>query len=321
MQMSRSTQAAFRNYALAALIVFCTAGIALTCSPAGAQSPVQSGTQQADEKVPPVQITEQPGGKSFATPGAAAAAVYAAASRNDEKDLLNILGPGAKELIMWTDDAEVRKQHHEEFVHRYDQMHRLVREPDNTVALYVGSDNWPAPIPLVQYKGAWYFDAALGQQEVMYRRIGQNEMEALQVCNALLDAEKDYFANAQQYTTKFVSTAGSHDGLYWAGADGSKSPIGPYLAHAGIDASGGTESDKPYHGYYYRILSLQGAPQNKTGAFAIVAFPADYRMSGVMTFIVDQSGDAHEKDLGDSTDRAARGISSFNSDSSWKKVE
>ena len=320
MQMSRSMTVALRKYALVALAVSCGVGIALTCSPAGAQSRVQSGAQQSDDKVPPVQITEQPQGKSFPTPEAAAAAVYAAASRNDEKDLLNILGPGAKELIMWTDDAEVRKQHHEEFVHRYDQMHRLVREPDNTVALYVGSDNWPAPIPLVQYKGAWYFDAALGAQEVMYRRIGRNEMEALQVCNALLDAEKDYFADAKQYTTKFVSTAGSHDGLYWTDTASAKSPIGPYLAHAGIDSSAGAASEKPYHGYYYRIVSSPGA-DSKTGAFSIVAFPADYRMSGVMTFTVDQNGVAYEKDLGSSTDHAAKAISSLNPHDSWKKVE
>jgi hypothetical protein len=317
MQISRSIEAGFRNYILTGLAVFFAVGMALACPLANAQT-----AQQSDEKVPPVQITEQPQGKSFHTPGAAAAALYAAACRNDEKDLLAILGPNSKELIMWTDDAEVRKEHHQEFMRKYDQMHRLVREPDNTVALYVGSDNWPMPIPLVEYKGAWYFDADLGKQEVMYRRIGRNEMEALQVCSALVDAEKEYFAKDQQYTTKFVSTAGSHDGLYWGGPDSSaKSPIGPYLAHAGIDPTATTETEKPYHGYYYRIVSSQGASGDKASAFAIVAFPADYRMSGVMTFIMDQNGNAYEKDLGQSTDQAARAISSFAPDSSWKKVE
>ncbi len=311
--MSRSMKASVRKYALAALAAFSALGIALACSPANAQ--------QGDEKVAPVQVTEQPQGKSFATPEAAAAALYAAACRNDEKDLLVILGPNAKDLIMWTDDAELRKQHHEEFMHRYDQMHRLVREPDNTVALYVGSDNWPVPVPLVEYKGAWYFDAALGKQEIMYRRIGRNEMEALQVCGALVDAEKDYFADSHQYTMKFVSSTGSHDGLYWAGTGSTKSPIGPYLAHAGIDASAGAASENPYHGYYYRIVSTQGAANGEAGAFAIVAFPADYRMSGVMTFTMDQNGVAYEKDLGSSTDHAAKEISSANTDSSWKKVE
>ena len=314
--MWRSTEQFIRRKALA--VVFAVLGAiaaSLACLPVGAQS-------QAAMKQPASELQEQSRGKSFASPEDAAAALYAAARRNDEDMLLMILGPGAKDVIRWSDDPAVRKAHREEFAQKYDQMHRLVKEPDDTVALYVGAENWPMPIPLVEYKGAWYFDAELGKQEIMYRRIGRNEVEALEVCHALVDAEKEYFGEAHQYTAKFVSTSGTHDGLYWSAAGGSaKSPIGPYLAHAGVSGSDGG-SLEPFHGYYYRILAGSQAEQGKmTGGFAIVAFPADYRSSGVMTFLMNQNGDAYEKDLGPQTNTLAKQISSFNPDSTWKKVE
>jgi Protein of unknown function (DUF2950) len=259
--------------------------------------------------------TEKPEGKAFAKPEAAAAALYAAAKRNDEAYLLTILGPDAKETIHWSDDPAERQEHRAQFANKYEQMHRLVKEPDNTVALYVGAENWPLPIPLVEYKGAWYFDAELGRQEIRYRRIGRNEMESLEVCRTLVDAEKEYRAIAHQFTAKFTSNDASHDGLYWKSADdAAKSPIGPYLAHAGVSGSNTTGS-QPFHGYYYRIL-LQG-PDN----LAIIAFPADYRSSGVMTFLVGQDGKAYEKDLGDQTAALSNQISSSHVDSSWKQVE
>jgi len=314
--MWRSIEQFLRRWAVAAFFaVFGAMAVSLACIPADAQS-------QATMKQSAAQPQEQPGGKSFASPEDAAAALYAAARRNDEDMLLMILGPGAKDVIRWSDDPAVRKAHREEFAQKYDQMHRLVKEPDDTVALYVGAENWPMPIPLVEYKGAWYFDAQLGKQEIMYRRIGRNEVEALEVCHALVDAEKEYFGEAHQYTAKFVSTSGTHDGLYWNAAGGSaKSPIGPYLAHAGVSGSDGG-SLEPFHGYYYRILAGSQAEQGKmTGGFAIVAFPADYRSSGVMTFLMNQNGDAYEKDLGPQTNTLAKQISSFNPDSTWKKVE
>jgi Protein of unknown function (DUF2950) len=259
--------------------------------------------------------SEQPKSKAFSKPEMAAAALYAAARKNDEQELLVILGPDAKQVVHWTDDADERRQQHAQFAQKYEQMHRLTKEPDNTVALYVGSENWPVPIPLVEYKGAWYFDAELGQQEIRYRRIGRNELEALEVCHALVDAEKEYHTGASAYTSKFVSGGDSHDGLYWKSGDSAaKSPIGPYLAHAGIDASGSAIGE-PYHGYYYRIL-LQGPD-----GFAIVALPAMYRSSGVMTFFMGQDGIAYQKDLGDQTTALAKEISSSHPDSSWKQVE
>jgi hypothetical protein len=272
--------------------------VVLACLPVSSQ---QSST------VP----NEQPKGKSFAKPGEAAAALYAAARRNDENELLVIFGPNAKEILEWTDDANERREQRAFFAQKYEQMHRLVREPDHTVALYVGSENWPFPVPLVEYKAAWYFDADLGQQEIRYRRIGRNEMEAMQVCHALVDAEKEYRAAAHAYTARFMSSNDSHDGLYWKSADNAaKSPIGPYLAHAGA----GEANAEPFHGYYYRIL-MQG------DGFSVLAFPAMYRSSGVMTFSVNQDGAEYEKDLGDQTSSVAKEINSSHPDSSWKQVE
>ncbi len=256
----------------------------------------------------------QPQGKSFARPDDAAAAIYAAARRNDEAELLVILGPDAKDIVEWSEDANERRVERAQFAQKYEQMHRLMREPDHTVALYVGAENWPFPVPIVEYRGAWYFDADLGRQEIRYRRIGRNEMEALEVCQALVDAEKEYYANAHAYTAKFMSTSDAHDGLYWKSTnDGGRSPIGPYLAHAGVESDGG--SAEPFHGYYYRIL-LQASE-----GFAIVAYPAEYRSSGVMTFITTSDGTAYENDLGEQTATAARQISSAHANDSWKKVE
>lgn len=310
--MSRSIKQSLRRQALpAVLVVSSVIAMTLACLPVDAQ---QAAAKQAS-----TQPSQPPGGRSFASPEDAVAALYASALRNDENELLAILGPGAKEVIHWNDDPAVRQARREEFVRKYDQMHRLVKEPDDTVALYVGAENWPAPIPLVEYKGAWYFDARLGKLEILYRRIGRNEIEALEVCHTLVDAEKEYFASAHHYTAKFVSTREARDGLYWVGS--AKSPIGPYLAHAGVSDSGGG-NHQAFHGYYYRVLALPGAQDGKTtGGFAVVAFPAEYRTSGVMTFLMDQNGNAYQKDLGPPTNKVARAVKAFNPDSSWKKVE
>jgi hypothetical protein len=274
--------------------------------------------QQQDASQPPptsnATPTVQPKGKSFPKPSDAAAAFYAAAKRNDDDEMLVILGPEAKEIVEWNDDPNERRELRAMFAQRYEQMHRLVREPDNTVALYVGAENWPMPIPLVKFHGAWYFDPTLGRQEIRYRRIGGNEMAALEVCRTLIDAEKEYQSTAHQYTAKFVSTDGTRDGLYWKTSDDSnRSPIGPYLAHAGIDS--GSANSMPFHGYYYRIVT------RGSDSYAILAFPAEYRSSGVMTFLVKPDGTAYEKDFGDQTATASKPPASSEADNSWKKVE
>jgi Protein of unknown function (DUF2950) len=278
--------------------------VALACLPAMAQDnlPTSNATP-----------TEQPKGKAFKKPSEAAAALYAAARRNDDSEMLMILGPDAKEIVEWSDNADQRREQREHFAEKYQQMHRLVKEPDNTVAIYVGSENWPVPIPLVEYHGAWYFDTDLGRQEIRYRRIGRNEMSALEVCRTLVDAEKEYYGNAHQYTAKFMSTSSSHDGLYWPTDGAEKSPIGPYLAHAGMSGPGATA--EPFHGYYYRI-QLQGAND-----FSVLAVPAEYRSSGVMTFYVKQDGAAYEKDLGDQTSSVLKDSASPQPDNSWKPAE
>lgn len=270
--------------------------------------------------------------KSFASPEDAAGALCAAARKNDDAELLVILGPDGKDLVTWSTDAKERERERAQFAQKYDQMHRLVKEPDNTVTLYVGAENWPLPIPIVEYNGEWYFDAALGKQEILYRRIGRNEVEALEVCHALIDAEKEYFASAHAYTAKFVSTDDSHDGLYWKSTNAAQSsPIGPYLAYAGVSGPS-AENRQPYHGYYYRILlpgtvapdgdAKKSAEDTKgNSGFVIVAFPAEYRSCGVMTFLMDENGNAYEKDLGPTTSTLVRQITSFQPDNTWQKVE
>jgi hypothetical protein len=285
-----------------------------------ALSAQQPATQQAAVAKSSSVVTEQPKGKAFRTPEAAAGALYVATRNNDEAALMVILGPGCKDIVEWESDPKVRQEQRHEFADRYDQMHRLVREPDNTVALYVGAENWPLPIPIVEYNGKWYFDTEAGRDEIHYRRIGRNEMEALQVCDALVDAEKEYHSQQQNYTAVFLSSGQSHDGLYWATSGSQqKSPIGPYLAHAGLSGST-TDGLEPYHGYYYKIILTQNSGGNG-GGFVVLAFPAEYRSSGVMTFLVDENGNAREKDLGPNTAELAKQTNSAAPDSTWNKVE
>jgi Protein of unknown function (DUF2950) len=272
-------------------------------------------------------LAEKPGGKAFPSAGAAAAALCHAVRNDDNAALLAILGPEGKELIEPGDEtgeqAQERQLQRVMFVHKYDQMHRLVKEPDNTVALYVGAGNWPLPIPIVEYHGSWYFEANLGKQEVLYRQIGRNEMEALAAGHALVDAEKEYFGLGHTYTAKFVSAPGSHDGLYWKTGDtNARSPIGQFLAHAG--AAGSTEDRQPFRGYFYRVVLAPAGTRTSSGSssdFVIVAFPAEYRNSGVMTFFVDANGNAYEKDLGPDTASLAMQITSAHPDNTWNEAK
>ncbi len=287
---------------------------------------------QTSPKQPLSQRSRQHLGKSFASPEDASAALYAAAKSNDENALLGMFGPDAKGVITWSDNPDDRQSDSELFSQKYAQMHRLVKEPDGTECLYVGAENWPLPIPLVELNGAWYFDMAAGKNEIMYRRIGKNEMEAMEVCRSIADAEKDYYGMAHQYAGKFMSSQSAKDGLFWpVSSSTANSPIGPFLAHAGMEPV--TDPDRaPFHGYFYRILLRQGpgAPGGArgymvngemTGGFAILAFPAEYRSSGVMTFLMGRDGTIYEKDLGPRTENFAAQIEAFNPDAAWKKVE
>jgi len=272
--------------------------------------------------------------KTFSSPQEAAAALYSAARSHDENTMVLILGPGSENIIEWTDDPTMRNSDVDLFVQKYDQMHRLVHEPDDETTLYVGAENWPLPIPIVRQNGTWYFDSALGKREIMFRRIGENEFDAVESLHALVDAENDYYAQMSDssgmhaYAARLASSDGKHDGLYWADSRGpDECPLGPYMAQASYDRP----DRKPLHGYYFRTLSEQGpkapggarsymADGKMTGGFAFVAFPAEYRSSGVETFIVSESGIVYEKDLGPMTEQTAKAMRVYNPDSTWVRV-
>jgi hypothetical protein len=215
-------------------------------------------------------------------------------------------------------------------------MHRLVKEPDGTTTLYIGAKNWPTPIPLVQKGNSWYFDTDAGTREILYRRIGRNELSAIRVCHELVAAENEFrHTQREEFAGKFLSNEGQHNGLYWLAAAGEpQSPIGPLVAAAVAEgyANEGKSALAPYRGYYYRILMLQGknAPGGMknyivngkmTGGFAFAAFPAEYRSSGIMTFIVGGDGVVYERDLGKQTSTVAKSMKQFDPDSRWKKAD
>jgi hypothetical protein len=215
-------------------------------------------------------------------------------------------------------------------------MHRLVKEPDGTTTLYIGAKNWPAPIPLVNKGNSWYFDTAAGKMEILYRRIGRNEMSTIRVCQELVAAEKEYYAmQHSEYAAKIFSDQGQHNGLFWKSADGEpQSPVGPLVAAAVAEGytKGQGGPPTPYRGYYYHVLTRQGksAPGGAksyivngkmTGGFAFLAYPAEYRSSGVMTFIVGEDGLVYQKDLGKKTDALGKATNEYNPSSSWKRAE
>lgn len=279
-------------------------------------------------------VAQEPGQKTFSSAEDASNALVTAAQSNDEKALLDILGPDAKQIVSSGDDTE-DNQNRANFVQRFQEMHRLVKEPDGTTTLYTGAENWPMPIPLVNKGNSWYFDTETGKKEVLYRRVGRNELSTIRVCQQLVAAEKEYYsAQNEEYAQKFFSDEGQHNGLYWKAADGQpQSPIGPLVASAVAEGyKGQDETSTPYRGYYYRILTRQGpnAPGGAksyvvngkmTAGFAFLAYPAEYRSSGVMTFIVSQDGVVYERDLGKKTDKLAKNMKEYNPSPSWQKAE
>ncbi|MGB9236884.1 MAG: DUF2950 domain-containing protein [Terriglobales bacterium] len=280
---------------------------------------------------PTVSMAQQRGQKTFASADEASHALVAATKDNDENAMLEILGSDGKQIVSSGDDAEDAESR-ANFVERYQEMHRLVKEPDGTTILYIGAHNWPTPIPLVSKGKAWYFDTEAGKREILYRRIGRNELSAIRVCQELVAAEKEYTAQHGEYAQKIFSDEGQHDGLYWKAANGEpQSPIGPLVASA--VAAGYAKSQQngptPYRGYYFHILTSEGRNGAKnyvvngkmTGGFAFTAYPAEYRSSGVMTFIVNQDGVVYEKDLGAKTEVVAKSMKEYDTNSGWKKSE
>jgi hypothetical protein len=244
--------------------------------------------------------------KAFVSPGEATNALFEAAQKEDEPALEAILGAG-KEVTSSSDEV-ADKLEREQFCQKYQEMHRLVREPDGTTVLYIGAENWPFPIPLVSKNGTWYFDSETGKEDILYRRVGENEATAIEVCDGFAMQKK-------QNGPKAVSD----------------DPIDEY-AHALVTASTADNSahptwhkePDPFHGYYFRIAigsSTLGTPSGgkKTGSLVLIAYPAEYRSSGVMTFIVTQDGVVYEKDLGPSTTKVAPSIRVRSS--SWHTAE
>ncbi len=278
---------------------------------------------------------QQPGQKTFSSPEDASHALLMAAQGNDEKTLLDILGPDGKQIVSSGDDTEDASSR-ANFVQKYREMHRLVNEPDGTTTLYIGAENWPTPVPLVSRGNSWYFDTEAGKEEILYRRIGENETSTIRVCQELVTSQKEYYAAQHSvYAQTIFSREGQHNGLYWKAAEGEpQSPIGPLLAMASAKdyAKSQEGAPTPYRGYYYLILTRQGKDSpggakkyvlkgKMTGGFAFVAYPAEYRSSGVMTFIVNEEGIVYEKDLGKKTDALAKSMKEYNPNSSWQKAD
>jgi hypothetical protein len=283
-------------------------------------------------------FAQEAGQRTFSSAEDASRALFAAMQGEDEQAPLSILGPAGKDVLS-SGDREEDLDARVGFVVKYQEMHRLVTEANGTVSLMVGAENWPFPIPLVNNHGAWFFDTAAGKDEILFRRIGKNELAAVDACRELGAAQNQYFAHPpanlpNQFAQKLVSDEGRHNGLYWHGAsDEFESPINPLIAYARQNLPTDQVGEHvPFNGYMFRILTSQGAhapggAKNyivdgmMSRGFAFVAYPAEYRSSGVMTFIVDESGSIYEKDLGPNTTKLAQAMTVYEPDSTWHKTE
>ena len=275
--------------------------------------------------------------KTFPSARQAAEALVAANRDNDTGALQQILGAEAASLISSGDEAQ-DKSDRANFAALYETQHRFIATAPGQLTLVVGKDEWPLPIPLVKSDGAWRFDSVAGAKQLLYQRIGANELAAIKVCRAIQQAQLQYAGSghdgnpAGAYAQRFRSQPGTQNGLYWPVAEGEESsPAGPLLADAEV---GGYERGKgqPFHGYYFRILKAQGSHAHggardyvvdgsMTGGFAVLAYPVEYGASGVMTFLVSRRGTIFQKDLGSSTAETAEAIKTFDPDASWKRVQ
>jgi len=272
--------------------------------------------------------------QSFKSPDEAAAALATAVKSGAKQDILKVLGPDGDDIVSSGDevaDAEARNK----FTSAYDAKHS-VKVDGKKASLIVGPDDFPFPIPLVHNKAGWEFDADEGRQEILFRRIGRNELDTIQTCLAFVDAEneyadKDHGDGVGAYAQRIVSSPGKQDGLYWK-SEANDSPLGALAAEAAAEGYQAGGEPQPYHGYYYRILTGQGqsAPGGALsyvikgkmiGGFALVAWPAEYGNSGVTTFIVNHAGVVYQKDLGKDTEAIAKRMMWFDPDRSWSKAE
>jgi hypothetical protein len=279
--------------------------------------------------------------KTFASPAEAVRALVKAAEDGSQDEMLAVLGDDGKELV-YSGDPVQDKTGMEKFVKSYKTKHAIVTEDDKTRILQVGAKDWPMPIPIVNDGGKWRFDTAAGKEELLYRRIGRNELGAIASCRGYIDAQHDYAAEGHDglpagiYAQKLMSEPGKQNGLYWETAEGEPtSPAGPFLASASDQGyATGTPAGKgqPYHGYLFHVMKAQGAAAKGgaksylvdgklTDGVALVAYPAEYKVSGVMTFIINQDSVVYEKDLGEQTAEIAKAMTEYNPDSTWHKVK
>jgi hypothetical protein len=282
------------------------------------------------------------GEEQFSSPEAAVQALTSAAKAKDTNALHAIFGPIGHELV--SPDIVQATNEREMFMDRLTQKINLLRESDSKSVLQLGADAWPFPIPLVKQDGRWFFDTAAGKEEILNRRIGANELGAIAVCHAYVDAQREYASmdrngdEVLEYAQQLRSTPGTHDGLYWPAQPGDDlSPLGPLIAQARVEGYRRqtkilSEEQSPYHGYYFKVLTRQGrdAPGGKynyvinghmIGGFALVAWPAQWGNSGIMTLIVNQQGKVYERNLGEKTPKVAAAMTEYNPDARWKLVQ
>ncbi|SDF87414.1 DUF2950 domain-containing protein [Terriglobus roseus] len=278
--------------------------------------------------------------KTFASPEDAGSALVAAVNSGDEDTIQSIFGPETKQVI-YSGDAVEDKNAATKFIARYAEMHRWRKLEDGSESLIIGADNYPFPIPLRKSgDGKWFFDTAAGKEEVLSRRVGQNELDVIDIVGGIADAQAEYFAEphdgqpAKQYATKFLSDPGKQNGLYWKASEGQpQSPLGPLAAFATAEGyKANPAGHTTFHGYLFKMLDSQTdkapggaksylADGKMTNGFAFVAYPAEYGNSGVMTFMMNQDGVLLEKDLGTNTVQTVTAMNSFDPDSNWKIIQ
>ncbi len=304
------------------------------CVAAGAQALVLCAAAGAQEKPAPPPAAAQ---KTFATAREAADALVSAAESFDVLAMKAILGPDGEDLVVTAEPVKDRDAANA-FAAKAREKLAVDTDPKNKdrAVLSVGNQDWPLSIPIVREKGTWRFDTAAGRQEVLYRRIGANELDAIQICRGYVEAQVEYAllerngSAVNQYAQRIISTPGTQDGLAWRNPDGTwEGPVGEDIAR--VIALGYTDKAMPYHGYFFKVLKGQGpaAPMGEMdfvvkgvmiGGFALLAVPAEYLVTGVKTFMVSHDGVVYEKDLGEGTLNALKTIERFNPDKTWRPV-
>jgi hypothetical protein len=310
---------------------FLSQGLALLCACALIGMPTLASRAAA-------QAAQQ---RTFGSPEDAVKALVETVKTGKVDQLLTLFGPDGQELIASSDPATARANR-EVFTVAIGEQWRLADEGPNRKTLVIGNEDWPFPVPLVKEANGWRFDTAAGKEEVLARRIGRNELTTIETARAYVTAQRRYAQQGHDgkppgvYATKFHSDPGKENGLYWPTTKGQKrSPLGDLVAQAAAEGrpiAGKDAQPSPFHGYYFKILTAQGAAASggaksyvvkgdMSGGFALIAWPAQYDATGVMTFLVNQDGIVLEKDLGPETDAAARKITSYNPDASWRPAQ